>query len=104
MKPYRPLLAVAILVLAALACQALAPSQTQSNAIPRTDADVPRISVSEAKAALDAGSAILVDVRSVESYTASHAAGAMSIPLALIETSVNDLSLEKNQWIITYCT
>lgn len=104
MKPYRPLLAVTILVLAALACQALAPSQTQSNTIPRTDADVPRISVSEAKAALDAGSAILVDVRSVESYAAGHVAGAMSIPLSLIETSVNDLSLEKDQRIITYCT
>lgn len=104
MKPYRPLLAVTILVFTALACQALAPSQTQSNTIPRTDADVPRISVSEAKAALDAGSAILVDVRSVESYAAGHVAGAMSIPLSLIETSVNDLSLEKDQWIITYCT
>ncbi|HRQ24386.1 MAG TPA: rhodanese-like domain-containing protein [Anaerolineales bacterium] len=116
MKPYKPLLAVAILVLAALACQTLIPSQTQSepiplanptqpgNPIPFTEADVPRISVTEAKTALDAGSAILVDVRSAEDYAAGHAAGSISIPLDNFESNIGGIPLEKNQWIITYCT
>ncbi len=106
MKPYTPFLAVAILVLAALACQTLAPSQTQSNPIPAplSEADVPRIGVSEAKAALDAGSAILVDVRSAEDYAASRAAGSISIPLDNFESNIGGIPLEKNQWIITYCT
>jgi rhodanese-related sulfurtransferase len=65
---------------------------------------VPRISVSDAKAALDSGQAILVDVRSADAYASGHAAGAVSIPLENFENNIGSLSLEKSQWIITYCT
>jgi rhodanese-related sulfurtransferase len=60
--------------------------------------------VGDAKAALDSGEAIIVDVRSSESYAAEHAAGAISIPLELIEESPAGLDLDKTRWIITYCT
>jgi predicted sulfurtransferase len=100
MKFHQPLLVVLLLLFTVYACTA---SQSDLN-IPRTEANVPRISVSEAKAALDSGSVVIVDVRSAQSYTASHAAGAVSIPLTNIESSVNNLSLQKDQWIITYCT
>lgn len=109
-----------ILALATLACSSLttqseptaAPlptqpepvQQPQINTPPLTEAQVPRISVSDAKAALDSGQAILVDVRSADSYANGHAAGAISIPLGNFETKIESLSLEKSQWIITYCT
>ena len=109
-----------ILAIATLACSSLAPQseptaaplptqpqpvqQPQITTPPLTEAQVPRISVSDAKAAIDSGQAILVDVRSAESYAAGHAAGAMSIPLGNFEVNIDKLSLEKDQWIITYCT
>jgi len=74
------------------------------NLPPLTEDQVPRIAVEEAKAALDSGAAILVDVRSVESYKDGHAAGSISIPLDNIELNVQNLSLKKDQWIIVYCT
>jgi len=72
--------------------------------IPKTEDAVPRVTVEEAKSAVENGKAIIVDVRSAESYAAGHAAGAISIPLTNFENNIEDLSLEKDQWIITYCT
>jgi hypothetical protein len=71
---------------------------------PVGEAAVPRISIEEAKAALDNGEAIMVDVRSPAAYEASHIVGAVSVPLGEIERSPLDLPLDENQWIITYCT
>lgn len=114
MKIKNILLSLSILVFATLACQALSPQATPTtiptivrppiNSIPLTEADVPRIEVHEAKAALDAGQVILIDVRSADSYAFGHAAGAISIPLQNFEDNIGSLSLEKSQWIITYCT
>lgn len=120
MKAKRIFPAITILILATLACQTLVPTtesttmplptqpqsvqQPQSNIPPLTESEVPRISVSEAKAALDAGTAALVDVRSTEVYVESHAAGAISIPLTNFEAAINGIPLKKDQWIITYCT
>ncbi len=117
MKKRNLLVAFSILVLAALACNAALPqaaeptiiptqqqAQNQSGGIPQTEADVPRISVEEAKAAFDSGQAIIVDVRSADSYSAGHAVGSISIPLDNFENNIGNLSLKKEQWIITYCT
>jgi len=72
--------------------------------VPQTENDVPRVTAEEAKFAFDNGEAIIVDVRSAESYAAGHAAGAISIPLAEFEFNIENVPLDKNQWIITYCT
>jgi 3-mercaptopyruvate sulfurtransferase SseA len=81
------------------------PGFTQSSeGLPQTDAEVSRVSLEEAKAALDSGAAILVDVRSPNAFETSHAVGAISIPLGEIERNITGLPLEKDQWIITYCT
>ncbi len=45
-----------------------------------------------------------MDVRSTESFVAGHIAGALSIPLARIESNPASVTLDKSQWIITYCT
>ena len=63
---------------------------------------VSRIGLEESKAAFDNGEALFLDVRSKDAYTASHIPGALSIPLAEIETRIDEL--DPNQWIITYCT
>jgi 3-mercaptopyruvate sulfurtransferase SseA len=78
-------------------------TQPQSN-LPESEAAVPRVSVEEAKAALESGAAIIVDVRSAEAYEASHIPGAINIPLGEFESNPTDLKLDKEQWIITYCT
>ena len=64
--------------------------------------EIQRISIDEAKAALDSGSAVFVDVRSAEAYQASHISGAVNIPSEELEARLGEL--DKAQWIITYCT
>ena len=90
-----------------LACGAQ-PTQVQPTAepgtIPQSEAAVPRVSIEEAKAAFESGAAIIVDVRGPEAYETSHVAGAISVPLGEIEQNIDGLTLEKDQWIITYCT
>jgi rhodanese-related sulfurtransferase len=56
----------------------------------------------DAKKALDAKSAVFVDVRSPESYSAGHITGAINIPLAELESRAGELN--PADWIITYCT
>ncbi|CAG0985554.1 thiosulfate sulfurtransferase [Anaerolineales bacterium] len=97
--PNKPYFIVVIVLLVFLsACASQAPQ------IPQTEDAVPRVTVEEAKSAFEDGKAIIVDVRSAESYAAGHAAGAISIPLAEFENNIDSLPLDKDQWIITYCT
>lgn len=78
-------------------------SQGQNNS-PLTEAGVPRVTVEDAKTAFDNGEAIIVDVRSAEAYAEGHIAGAISIPLGEFETNIENVKLDKEKWIITYCT
>jgi len=114
------LLTITILTLVTLACNSTLPQTTPTqsvistlelpqpqqgqNNLPLTEADVPRVPVEDAKSALDNGEAVIVDVRSAESYAEGHMTGALSIPLGLIESNPSSLDLDKDQWIITYCT
>ena len=77
------------------------PSQ---NGLPQTEAEVPRVPLDDAVAAIQSGEAVVVDVRSAQAYQASHIPGALSIPLADIETNPSGINLDKDKWIITYCT
>ncbi|HSD83951.1 MAG TPA: rhodanese-like domain-containing protein [Anaerolineae bacterium] len=79
-------------------------STSSPNGLPQTDADVPRVSVEDAAAAIQSGEAIVVDVRSAQAYQASHIPGALSVPLFDIETDPTSVKLDKDKWIITYCT
>jgi len=104
-------LSVAVLALVTLACNALLPLPTEESvptqpqgSIPQSEGAVPRVTVEEAKAALDSGAAIIVDVRSQSAYDTSHIAGSLFIPLGAFETDIENIDLPKDQWIITYCT
>ena len=81
----------------------LAPLPTKSGQ-PQTEDEVPRVSVEDAKLALDSGEAVIVDVRSSEAYAEVHIAGAVLIPLGEFEGNIANVPLDKDQWIITYCT
>lgn len=72
--------------------------------LPQTDNDVLRVSVQDAKVAFENAAAIIVDVRDPDAFAASHIAGAINIPLAEIAANPTGLKLDKNEWIITYCT
>jgi 3-mercaptopyruvate sulfurtransferase SseA len=115
----RILFAILVLVLITLACNMLLPQAAPNSAetqiiesqltesageFPLTEADVPRVTVEEARAALESGEAIIVDVRNPAQYEKSHVAGAISIWLDEIEANPTGLNLDKDQWIITYCT
>jgi 3-mercaptopyruvate sulfurtransferase SseA len=64
--------------------------------------EIQRVSLEEAKAALDANTAVFLDVRDAGSYAESHVQGALSIPLADLGDRLGELN--SVVWIITYCT
>jgi 3-mercaptopyruvate sulfurtransferase SseA len=123
------LLATFTLVLISLACNALLP-QTEPTSVPtpvetqiiiptqitepvstqppanlpQTDAEVSRVPADQAKAALDSGDAVIVDVRGADAYARSHIKGALEISLSAIQMDPANLPIDKNKWIITYCT
>jgi 3-mercaptopyruvate sulfurtransferase SseA len=130
MKRTKPvLLAIFILLVASLACNAVLP-QTEPTSVqtivptqilvptrftepvstqppanlPETDAEVPRVPADQAKAAFDSGDAVIVDVRGADAYARSHITGALEVSLSAIQTDPASLPLDKNKWIITYCT
>lgn len=77
-----------------------APSSQHSGE--ETFPEIPRISLEDSKVAFDNQKAVFVDVRDASSYADSHIPGALSIPLAELETRLGEL--DPNQWIIPYCT
>ena len=79
--------------------QAAAPAAAPSAP---TEETARRISAAEARQALAQGKAVLVDVRPKEAYDASHAQGAISLPLSDLGSRAGELP--KDKLVITYCT
>jgi rhodanese-related sulfurtransferase len=61
-----------------------------------------RITVDELKPLVDAGKAVLIDVRSAEQFVAGHIGGALHIPVASVEGEIEYLPKDKE--LVTYCT
>lgn len=118
MSKTKIILTLSILILTTAACNAIVPTAeptqtavvivepinppTQATIL--TEANVPRVSIEKARVAVESGTAIIVDVRSKQAYDASHVAGAINIQLGEFETNISGIALDKDQWIITYCT
>ena len=77
-----------------------APAQAPVTAMPSDT--IQRIAVNEAKQLLDKGQAVLLDVRSTESYQAEHAVDAVSFPEGEEAASFGQLPADK--LLIFYCT
>jgi 3-mercaptopyruvate sulfurtransferase SseA len=119
MQKSRSLLPLLALILITLACNTLLPATeptstplviveptfpVQEPELPASEAEVPRVSLEQALTAYTGGAAVFVDVRSQSSYEISHIPGAINIPLGEFETDIANVNLDKDAWIITYCT
>ena len=69
---------------------------------PATVEEVQRVSLADAKAAFDSGSAIFLDVRDGAAYARSHIRGAVLITLSELPDRMGELN--SKAWIIPYCT
>jgi hypothetical protein len=79
------------------------PSPTQVPPVSHEDiAQVRRVDAHETKRLLDAGEAITIDVRDVQSYVAGHIPGALQIPLQYVSGEIPWFPRDKT--IVTYCT
>jgi len=76
------------------------PATAEKPAAP-TD-DVKRISLADARAAFDAGTAVIIDVRGEPSYKAGHIKGSKLIELKDIAAHSDELPKDKT--IILYCS
>jgi len=95
------MLVVAVVV---LVIQAQQPAQS-ANVSPTSFVpyrEVNRVTVQDAKAAYDAGTAVFVDVRGDDLYNTGHIPGALSI--ADTEMDSRFTELDPNAWVILYCT
>jgi hypothetical protein len=63
---------------------------------------VPRISVATLREKMDRGEVVVMDVRDIDSYTASHIAGAMHIPVSYLDSELP--YLPRGKPIVAYCT
>ena len=72
-------------LLFAFACQKAQPPDFVKY---KSEGDVPRVSVQDAKAELDAGTAIMVDARPAESYNQEHVTGSINVPLGIASREV----------------
>jgi hypothetical protein len=84
-----------------------AATEVNNVSAPAVESDIPypeveRLSVEESKARFDAGTAVIVDVRSLEDYETLHAANAISLPLTELPDRYGELPQDAE--IITYCT
>jgi hypothetical protein len=72
----------------------ITPSATPEGGAP-SRADVPRIGIAEAKEKMEAGEAILVDVRSQATYEQNHIAGSISMPSNQVARQFTELPTDK---------
>jgi len=66
------------------------------------DDKTPRIGVEEAKKLIAEGKAVIIDVRSADTYKMSHIKGAPNVPLTKLEAG-DFKDLPKDKLIIAYC-
>jgi len=94
---------IAWLVYSTRQSAARAASFTQAVSTPRVPyPDTHRISLQEAKASFDSGSAVFIDVRGEPYFSQGHIPGALSITENDLDSRLKDL--DPSKWIITYCT
>jgi len=69
----------------------------------KSDADVPRITIEEAKKEFDAGNVVMVDSRGEAQYKQEHIARALSVPFGAPDNPKFS-EIPKGKKIIVYCS
>jgi hypothetical protein len=97
------IIAAASTLLLGLACQK---SQQPANFVKyKSEGDVPRVSVQDAKAELDAGTAVMVDARPESAYKDEHVTGSINIPLGTPPEKFQDaIASAQGKKIFIYCS
>jgi len=104
-------MAVAVVGLSALSFAAVVAVRDRGAAKPEVKAtttkltsleSVPRIALADLRAKMDRGEVVVMDVRDIDSYTASHIPGALHIPVSYIESELP--YLPRGKPIVAYCT
>lgn len=96
------LIAGAVVVLIVISRPTEPPAQTLVQTTDSPEPQVLRVTLQGAKDAYEQRSAVFLDVRAAQFYAESHIRGAVSIPYDEIADRLGELN--KNAWIITYCT
>jgi rhodanese-related sulfurtransferase/predicted small secreted protein len=78
------------------------PPKLHGRLLERKPDTVARVTVAEAKEAIDAGEAVIVDVRPAADYHRQHIKGAINLPAP--ETGSRAKELPVNKLLITYCS
>ena len=73
-----------------------------SKASPTPEPEAQRISLKDAKAAYDAGTALIIDTRAAAAYNSEHIKGAINIPAGEMEQRYSELPRDKQ--LIFYCS
>jgi 3-mercaptopyruvate sulfurtransferase SseA len=96
------LLVGALIALALQPRPGVAPTAQVADHEEETYPEIQRVTLEEAKTALDEGKAVFLDVRGPAAFEAGRIPGSLLIPVNEMETRWNELDPE--DWIITYCT
>jgi len=88
-------------LLAALALIVLLPG-TAGRATAAGAAEAPRVAAEEVKRLAEKGEVVIIDTRGKDAYALEHAEGALSIPVAELESRLAELP--KDKLIAAYCT
>ena len=106
MKRKSLILIVALMITAAFAFNtslALAKDMTAKDFQAEALKNITTISVAEAKAMLDKGGSIFLDVREPKEYKSGHVPGAMNVPRGLLEFKIGTKISDKNASVVVYC-
>ena len=91
-----------IIAVAAVAFVALSALAVVAGGRAQGDDGVRRVTPVEARAAVEKGQAVIVDVRGEDSFKAGHVKGALWIPVGDIGSRAGELP--RGKMIITYCS
>ena len=106
MKKRHLILIIALMistVFAFNASLALAKDMTAKDFQEAAKKNITTISVADAKALLDKGDAIFLDVRTQKEYKSGHIPGAMNMSRGLLEFKISKKITDKNAVVAVYC-
>lgn len=110
-RKYLSLLALLLISVLVLGCQNATTASISNNGPDKAkpaatadnhDDDAPRITLVDAKAAYDDGTAIFVDTRAESSYKQEHVKGAINISADQLDAKIKELPKDKK--MIAYCS